>query len=64
LQVAYAERHHRDYGPMSTSSASFGEGCAELAALDSPKHPKRDFTKAFNDKAHLVAPVIGGRAAL
>lgn len=60
-KVAYAERYDRDFGSMGTTNSAIGEGCGDLANIASPTSAKRDFTKAFADRTHLVSPSIAGR---
>lgn len=60
-KVAYAERYDRDFGSMGTTNSAIGEGCGDLANITSPTSAKRDFTKAFADRTHLVSPSIAGR---
>ena len=59
-QVAHAEKYARSYAPGESSNSMYGDGCGDAAILESPKHPKTDFTRAFNDKGHLVSPSIEG----
>lgn len=63
-KVSYAVRYARDYSgggcDMQPTSAAIGEGCAAPSALATPAHCVRDFTKAFRDRGHLMAPSVAG----
>ena len=59
-KVAYAVRYARDYGGLLPSSAALGEGCSSPSALVASAHTVRDFSTAFDDRVHLMAPSIAG----